>query len=308
MNAHPHIHCLVTVGGLSEDETSWVTVEAEAMFAKEEVAARFRQLFLAGLRRLYRQQKLTLPSDMAQVQDEAALTDWLAPVLQKAWQANVQTAPPHCQGPAAVVKYLAAYVVGSAIRDSRILRYDGRCVVIRVKNYRTGKFEELPMTGEEFAAKFALHILPARMLRVRYAGIFSARQRKDRLKKCRRLAPMFQASEDAGDDDCLEKENNCEQDTIEDTPPVKVPYAPDCRRCGMPGMVSAGRRNAYDSHLFLTQLAYLCERLFTRLSTFDIDHSTQIVMSESLDCVTPYVVDFVADTLQPWPEIPLPDT
>jgi hypothetical protein len=228
MNLHPHIHCLVTVGGLSEDETSWVTVDPEAMFAKEEVAARFRQLFLAGLRRLYRQRKMTMPSDMAQVQDEAALTDWLAPVLQTAWQANVQTAPAHCQGPAAVVKYLAAYVVGSAIRDSRILRYDGRCVVIRVKNYRTGKFEELPMTGEEFAAKFSLHILPARMLRVRYAGIFSARQRKERLEKCRRLAPMFQPSENTGNENCLERENISDQEAIEDTPPVKVPYAPDC--------------------------------------------------------------------------------
>jgi hypothetical protein len=112
---------------------------------------------------------------------------------------------------------------------------------------------------------------------------------------------MFQPSEDAGADNCLERENIADQDAIEDTPPVKVPYAPDCRRCGMPGMVSAGRRNAYDSHLFLNQLVYRCERFFTRLST-------QIVMSESLDCVTPYVVDFVADTFQPWPEIPLPDT
>jgi hypothetical protein len=76
----------------------------------------------------------------------------------------------------------------------------------------------------------------------------------------------------------------------------------------MPGMVSAGRRDAYDSHLFLNQLVYLCERLLTRVSTFDFDGSTRTVMGESLDCVAPYVVDFVADTLQPWPEIPLPDT
>jgi hypothetical protein len=119
---------------------------------------------------------------------------------------------------------------------------------------------------------------------------------------------MFQPSENTGDEDCLERENISDQEAIEEIPPVKVPYAPDCRRCGMPGMVSAGRRNAYDSHLFLTQLAYLCERLFTRLSTFDIDRSTRTVMGESLDCVAPYVVVFVDDTFQPWPEIPLPDT
>jgi hypothetical protein len=44
---------------------------------------------------------------------------------------------------------------------------------------------------------------------------------------------------------------------------------------------------------------YLCERRFTRLSTFDIDRSTRTVMSESLDCVAQYMVNFVADTLHP---------
>ena len=46
-------------------------------------------------------------------------------------------------GPKAVLGYLAGYVVGTAIHDGRIKRYDGRCVVIEVKNYRTGEQEEL---------------------------------------------------------------------------------------------------------------------------------------------------------------------
>jgi hypothetical protein len=44
------------------------------------------------------------------------------------------------------------------------------------------------------------------------------------------------------------------------------------------------------------------------VSTFDIDRSTRTVMAESVDCVAPYLVVFVDDTLQPWPEVPLPDT
>jgi hypothetical protein len=43
-------------------------------------------------------------------------------------------------------------------------------------------------------------------------------------------------------------------------------------------MVSAERRNAYVSHLFLNQRVHLRERLFTRVSTFDIDRSTRIAV------------------------------
>jgi len=285
MNAHPHIHTIVTVGGLSENETSWVTVDAESLYTREEVATRFRGLFLAGLRRLFRQQKLTMPQDMAVVQDEAALDKWLECVLCKPWQANVQTAPAHCHGPEAVVKYLAAYVVGSAIRDSRILRHDGRSVVIRVKNYRTGNFEEQCMTGEEFVEQFALHILPARMLRVRYAGLFSAGRRKERLDKCRELCAALQVTEQSDDSALSAPAEDCEQDIPAESELSPTRYGPDCRRCGMPAMESQGRLSPLLTTKFLNALVEFSCQVYLRLSTFDVDVSTRTMMSESLDCV-----------------------
>ncbi|MEZ6098502.1 MAG: transposase [Pirellulaceae bacterium] len=105
-------------------------------------------------------------------------------------------------------------MVGSAIRDSRILRHDGRCVVIRVKNYRTGQYEELPMTGEDFVERFALHILPRGFLRVRYVGLFSAQRRAARLAKCRVLCglPLPSESGNAADQP---RADSAEEETVE---------------------------------------------------------------------------------------------
>ena len=286
MNAHPHIHTIVTVGGLSVDENRWVTVAADSMFAREEVSERFRKLFVAGVRQLYRRQQLTLPSDMKWIGGEEELERWLEWTQQKPWQANVQTAPPHCQGPEAVVKYLAGYVVGSAIRDSRILRHDGRCVVIRVKNYRTGQYEELPMTGEEFVERFALHILPRGFLRVRYVGLFSAQRRAARLAKCRVLCglPLPSESGNAADQP---RADSAEEETVEqqeqEEAPTREPYAPDCRRCAMPGMQSLGRMTVQATNWFVAGLLAFHRQVFTQLSTLDDCHTYFPLMDVSLD-------------------------
>ena len=285
MLSHPHCHCIVTVGGLASDESSWKSVNATSMFTKEEVANRFRQLFLTGLRQLFRHGKLTMPASMAKAVDEPSLDAWLVPVLRKQWQANVQTAPAHCRGPEAVVKYLAGYVVGSAIRDGRILRHDGKCVVIRRKNYRTGKQEELPMAGEEFVRRFSMHLLPERFLRVRYGGIFRSSQRTERLERCRGLirpATTLQldfASEDATLSPVMKELF------------VDAPHQPDCRRCAMPQMKSVGRRSRHATQGLLSHLGYLFDLLFTFVSTFDVDLSTRAIVSESFDCVGPSMDD-----------------
>lgn len=185
-NCHPHIHVVVTAGGLSLDKNRWIIFSADdPAFSRTTLADKFQDRFVRGLYRLYRQQRLTMPQSMVHVACETDLERWLQPVEAKQWQVNVQTAPPHCRGPEAVLKYLAGYVVGAAIRDRRILRYDGRAVVISYKDYRTGERKELPLTGEEFVTRYARHILPAGFLRLRYAGLFGPRGRKERLAACR---------------------------------------------------------------------------------------------------------------------------
>ena len=62
---HPHVHCVVTGGGLSLDESHWV-VGSDHFFLPDRVLGRvFRGKFLAGLHTAFRQGKLRFPASSA---------------------------------------------------------------------------------------------------------------------------------------------------------------------------------------------------------------------------------------------------
>ncbi len=94
--------------------------------------------------------------------------------------------PKHVRRPGAALQCLSRYVAGSAISDVRIVSdIDGE-VTIRIKDYQNGgQRKTLSMPGEEFVARFALHILPPHFFRVRYAGWLGNRFRTVNLEKAR---------------------------------------------------------------------------------------------------------------------------
>ena len=65
LDLHPHVHCVVTGGGLSLDESHWV-VGSDHFFLPERVLGRvFRGKFLAGLHTAFRRGKLRFPGKLA---------------------------------------------------------------------------------------------------------------------------------------------------------------------------------------------------------------------------------------------------
>jgi hypothetical protein len=60
-------------------------------------------------------------------------------------------------------------------------------VTFRYTNYATGKTEQETIPGVEFVRRYLNHILPFRMARVRYKGLFHSRGRPGRLANCQRL-------------------------------------------------------------------------------------------------------------------------
>ncbi len=108
-------------------------------------------------------------------------------VEKKGWKVHCQPTPPERQGAEAIVNYLAAYVSGTAIGNSRLLSDDGVNVTFRYKDYRTNEMKTFTLPGVEFVQRFCEHILPPLMLRVRYSGLFATDGREARLEHCRTL-------------------------------------------------------------------------------------------------------------------------
>ena len=58
---HPHVHCVIPVGGLSPDRTQWVHPRYPFFLPVKVLSRVFRGKFVAGLRRAFRRGRLSFP-------------------------------------------------------------------------------------------------------------------------------------------------------------------------------------------------------------------------------------------------------
>lgn len=186
LHHHPHVHCVVTGGGLScnargevEASPRWVSCRPGFFLPVRVLSRVFRGKFLAGLRALAAQGKLALPK--------------LGPLYAKEW---VVYAKPPFGGPEQVLKYLARYTHRVAISNHRLTKVSDGKVTFRYRDYADARKEKLlTLSAEEFLRRFVLHVLPKGFMKVRHYGILASRQREARLHQARkRLLPALAAS------------------------------------------------------------------------------------------------------------------
>jgi hypothetical protein len=174
---HPHVHCLVTGGGLSDDGARWIGCQPGFF------------LPYAVLRRVFRGKllsKLAAGLDDSRLEVERPLGRYL--LEEAARQRWVVYAKAPLAGPSHVVRYVSRYTRRIALSDSRIVDYDGKEVTFRWRDRAHGNQQKvMHLRGSEFARRFVSHILPARFVRIRHYGLLANRIREAMLKRCRTL-------------------------------------------------------------------------------------------------------------------------
>jgi hypothetical protein len=191
LHHHPHLHCVVTGGGLSCDERGRVDAARKwrscrpGFFLPVRVLSRvFRAKFRDGLRQAFAQGVLTFTGRLRSLADGAAFASWLTTVCHKKW--TVYAKPPF-GGPALVLKYLARYTHRVAISNARLVAV-GDTVVFRAKDYADGgKSKIVRLSAEEFLRRFSQHLLPKGFVKIRHYGLLANHGRAERLHVCRRL-------------------------------------------------------------------------------------------------------------------------
>lgn len=189
LHHHPHVHCVVTGGGLScnergevEESPRWVSCRSGFFLPVRVLSRVYRGKYLEGLRELHARGKLTLPVPLQEAQAFAA---WLRPMYEKDW---VVYAKPPFGGPEQVLKYLARYTHRVAISNSRIVKLEDGQVTFRYKDYADSRKEKyLTLSAEEFLRRFVQHVLPKGFTKIRHYGLLASRQRKKRLAMSREL-------------------------------------------------------------------------------------------------------------------------
>jgi hypothetical protein len=166
---HPHVHIIVTGGGLALDQASWVSAEEDYLFPYLPLSRLFRGKFMAGLTSAYRRGVLDLAGDCDCLADQDVFDAFKDRLYGKQWV--VYQKPPF-GGPRDVYRYLGRYTHRIAISNHRILELDETSVRFKTKHGRT-----VTLRHEEFIRRFLLHVLPKGFVKIRHYGLMATRSK-----------------------------------------------------------------------------------------------------------------------------------
>jgi hypothetical protein len=189
---HPHLHCVVTGGGLScnahgivDPTPRWVSCRPGFFLPVRVLSRVFRGKYLALLRQAYAAGKLTFSGRLASLAVPTSFAMFLQPLYATDW---VVYAKPPFGGPQRVLKYLARYTHRVAISNHRLVSLEDGRVTFRYKDYADAHRQKtMTLPAEEFLRRFVQHVLPAGFVKTRHYGLLANRDRDEKLRTCRRL-------------------------------------------------------------------------------------------------------------------------
>jgi hypothetical protein len=166
---HPHVHCVVTGGGLSLEGTRWIHGREDYLLPVHALGSLFRGKFLAALQKAREEHKLDYSGSTEDLADDSTWAAFKDLLYGKHWA--VYAKPPF-GGPDQVFRYLGRYTHSVAISNHRIVSIDSGNVTFRVKDYADGSaVKEMTVDGVEFLRRFLLHVLPKGFTRIRHYGL-----------------------------------------------------------------------------------------------------------------------------------------
>lgn len=178
MSFHPHIHMVVTAGGIAPDGM-WKDTRGKFFLPVHVLSELFRGKFLAGCRNLYDMGELTYKGGNGNALSHRAFSDLLDCCYKKDW---VVYAKVPFNGAEGAFEYLGRYTHRIAISNSRLVSTDDNNTTFMWKDYKQGgKMKEMTLTNEVFIRRFLLHVLPHGFTRIRHYGLYSSRSKTARL-------------------------------------------------------------------------------------------------------------------------------
>jgi hypothetical protein len=185
---HPHLHCVVSGGGISPDGNRWISCRPGFFLPVRVLSRLFRRLFLKFLEKAFNSGKLRFFSSLQTLHDRQVFLHHLAPVRKQEW---VVYAKRPFAGPQQVLDYVGRYTHRVAISNHRLLDIEDGQVQFRWKDYRDNHQQKtMSLSADEFIRRFLLHVLPEGFQRIRYYGFLGNRYRQKKLAQCRQLLEM----------------------------------------------------------------------------------------------------------------------
>jgi hypothetical protein len=170
LHHHPHVHMLVTGGGVTDDGIAWHNAPNKYLVPVRKLSSMIARRFAETLQKRHPELFRQIPANV-----------WKRP-----WCSFCK---PYGTGKAAVLQYLARYVFRIAITNGRLVSMDESHVTFRYKDHDTGQWKTERLEGVQFLRRFLFHVLPKGLHKVRYYGLWHP-CKKDRQARARLLLAL----------------------------------------------------------------------------------------------------------------------
>lgn len=163
---NPHIHMLLTCGGLSLDYSTWIN---NFFIPHQVLKPIWRYNVISFIRNSAKKYQLILPHTIA-----PNLNSFLDNLYSKIWYVNLGVKLPDARF---TITYIGRYAKRPVIAESRILKYDGKFVTFSYEDHLSSQTCYVTLSVEDFIARLIQHIPDKGFRQIRYAGAFTTRVR-----------------------------------------------------------------------------------------------------------------------------------
>ena len=188
MEFHPHIHSIVTGGGLKNNQ--WISCKNDYLFKVQVLGSLFKKKFLTYLKHNFNDLKLNYD-----INNIKSFNKFLEPLYNKTWITYIEPPKGKTEN---VVEYVGRYSFRVAISNQRIknIENDNDKVTFEYIDYKDNKkIKEMTITGIEFIRRFLLHVLPDNFTKIKHYGLLSNRDKKKNIRFCKFLISKIISNE-----------------------------------------------------------------------------------------------------------------
>lgn len=183
LNFHPHIHCIVSGGGLSAEQK--LRKCGEKFFIPVHVMSKvFRGKFLFYLQKHYDSGKLVFSSSCAELRNSYSWNEFRDALYKTDWCPYIKET---FNGFGNAIEYLGRYTHRIAITNTRIQSVNETQVSFSARDYKSGETKVITLENVEFIRRFLMHVLPSGFQKIRYYGFLNNRTKTKNLKIIFRL-------------------------------------------------------------------------------------------------------------------------
>jgi hypothetical protein len=180
LTLHPHIHMIVTGGGLTLGG-QWKNSCKKFFIPVKVMAKKFRGKFLYYLKHA----ELAFTGSQEYLKDAGQFYNLISSLFRKDWYV-------YCKRPFettnSVLEYLGRYTHRIAISNHRIIGFENGQVSFNWRDYHDKcKTKVMTLSAGEFMRRFLLHVLPPGFTKIRHYGLLASAVKGKKLTLCKKL-------------------------------------------------------------------------------------------------------------------------